>query len=51
MLLQEGKSWEAERERLTREKATLQRECRTLLERLQDLQAPVSQANPVYAHS
>ena len=40
-LLQEP-SWKAERERLCRDKAALQRECRQLLERLQELQGLVS---------
>lgn len=39
-LLQEA-SWKAERERLCRDKVTLQRECRQLLERLQELQGLV----------
>lgn len=38
--VQEG-LWRAERERLCRDKMALQRECRMLLERLQQLQSPV----------
>lgn len=41
-------SWKAEKERLCRDKMALQRECRQLLERLQELQGLVRQFCPSY---